>query len=223
MTTTMLGRRIASLPSAPWRRAVPQERILSAIRTFSATSSSLKPALPSVTLYQYAICPFCNKVKAFLQYAQLPSPTYIEVNPLTKKELPEGDYRKVPVAMVTTPGNGSDDGKAQPVQVNGSDEIVQYLLKQDAIHQHLRANKWRDEPAMTWGAFRQDKSPWYTYAEEKLAILMYPNLCRTLGSSYQAFGYVNNVEEWSSMQKTLIRSTGSLAMYFAASRVKGQY
>merc|ERR1712183_1183083 len=38
---------------------------------------------PSISLYQYAICPFCNKAKALLGYANLKYDA-IEVNPLTK-------------------------------------------------------------------------------------------------------------------------------------------
>jgi Glutaredoxin len=41
---------------------------------------------PSIELYQYAICPFCNKVKAFLDYAGIAYQA-IEVNPLTKFEI----------------------------------------------------------------------------------------------------------------------------------------
>jgi microsomal prostaglandin-E synthase 2 len=39
-----------------------------------------------VRLYQYAICPFCNKTKAVMDYAQVPYEA-VEVNPLTKAEL----------------------------------------------------------------------------------------------------------------------------------------
>jgi hypothetical protein len=42
--------------------------------------------LPSVKLYQYAICPFCNQAKAILSYAGI-AYDVVEVNPLTKAEL----------------------------------------------------------------------------------------------------------------------------------------
>lgn len=41
---------------------------------------------PSVSLYQYHICPFCNYAKAVMSYAKV-SFQPIEVNPLTKAEL----------------------------------------------------------------------------------------------------------------------------------------
>jgi hypothetical protein len=54
--------------------------------TASAAAPSQIQSDPSVTLYQYQICPFCNTAKAVLAYANVPYKT-VEVNPLTKAEL----------------------------------------------------------------------------------------------------------------------------------------
>ncbi len=40
-----------------------------------------------VTLYQFALCPFSHKVKAAMEVKGIPY-TEVEVNPMTKKELP---------------------------------------------------------------------------------------------------------------------------------------
>jgi microsomal prostaglandin-E synthase 2 len=46
------------------------------------------------------VCPFCCKVKAFLDANDVPYRT-VEVNPLTKAEIKwSEDYRKVPIALV---------------------------------------------------------------------------------------------------------------------------
>ncbi len=53
----------------------------------------------SITLYQFELCPFCHKVKATLDVKGLTYRT-VEVNPMTKAELPElpeGAPKKVPV------------------------------------------------------------------------------------------------------------------------------
>lgn len=44
-------------------------------------------------------CPFCKKVRAFLDFSGL---TYdvVEVNPVTKKQLGWSTYKKVPIVMV---------------------------------------------------------------------------------------------------------------------------
>ncbi len=52
-----------------------------------------------LTLYQYKTCPFCSKVRAFLDYHGLPY-EIVEVNPVMRQELKWSTYRKVPILMV---------------------------------------------------------------------------------------------------------------------------
>ncbi len=55
---------------------------------------------PEIILYQYKICPFCNRVKALLEYSNLPFKS-VEVNPLTKSEISfSKDHKKVPIAKI---------------------------------------------------------------------------------------------------------------------------
>jgi hypothetical protein len=61
---------------------------------------------------------------------------------------------------------------------------------------------------------------WVSFSDDELAPLLYPNMCRSIGDAYAAFGYVQNVSEFTQSQKFAIRSVGSLAMFIAASRVK---
>ena len=174
---------------------------------------------PSITLYQYAICPFCHKAKAFLSYANVSQYESIEVNPLTKAELKpwSGDYRKVPIAKI--------DGK----QVNGSDEIVDALLDHPYVIESLE-QKWNDKDGTNNNThkkmdmeFFRGESKWTDFAQKDLAALLYPNICSTLTDSYNAFNYVHDVKHFSLLQKLSIQSIGSLAMYFAASKIKCKY
>ena len=52
-----------------------------------------------VKLFQYHNCPFCCKVRAFLDYYGIEYEK-VEVNPLLKTEIKFSEYRKVPIAMV---------------------------------------------------------------------------------------------------------------------------
>ncbi len=55
--------------------------------------------MADVTLYQFALCPFCNKVRAGLEIKGIPFDS-VEVSPRNKKELPplpENTKKKVPV------------------------------------------------------------------------------------------------------------------------------
>ncbi|KAL0041485.1 hypothetical protein WJX79_005084 [Trebouxia sp. C0005] len=61
--------------------------------------TNLKGLPKEIILYQYEVCPFCCKVKAFLDYNQIPYRT-VEVSPLYKKELKWSEHKKVPVAVL---------------------------------------------------------------------------------------------------------------------------
>mmetsp|Transcript_33087 Transcript_33087/g.98425 ORF Transcript_33087/g.98425 Transcript_33087/m.98425 type:complete len:137 (+) Transcript_33087:601-1011(+) len=99
------------------------------------------------------------------------------------------------------------------------------VLNQPTISKALAA-RWNEDGSenqcMSMEEFRSSESAifWKEYASDELAALLYPNICRSLSDSYQAFGYVRDVDSFSPLQKVAIRGLGSLAMYFAASKVK---
>lgn len=163
---------------------------------FSAEAAN---AAPSVVLYQYAICPFCNIAKAVMSFASVEYEA-IEVNPLTKAEIKwSKDYNKVPIATL--------DGE----QLNGSETIAEKIFGHDAIAANLNKQTFMDT---------KESKMWVEFAREDLASLLYPNICSTWNDSYDAFSYVKDVETFSSIQKFAIQNLGSLAMYFAASKIK---
>lgn len=116
------------------------------------------------------------------------------------------DHRKVPIATI-------DDANFL-----GSDEIVKGLLANQSVRERLRSRGATKDTFDSASAQR-----WVTFANDELAPLLYPNMCRTYGDAYQAFGYVDNVREFSFLQRHLIRLVGSFAMHMAASRVKSKY
>lgn len=140
-------------------------------------------------------------------------PKVVEVNPLSKaelKETPDQSYRKVPIAMV------------DEEQVNGSDEILDTLLQNKSVQKTILSKSpgLKDMNDFTTANSAKD---WVAFANDDLATLLYPNICSSLGDSYTAFGYVNQVDPWSPFQKLSIRAAGSVAMYMAASRVKSEF
>lgn len=52
----------------------------------------------TVTLYQYQNCPFCGKVRAFLDYHGIKY-NKVEVSPLWKGEIGFSKYKKVPIVI----------------------------------------------------------------------------------------------------------------------------
>lgn len=83
----------------PWlRTGIPLGTISAmGMRNISSDSSAATAVLPDITIYQYKICPYCNRPKTFLDYLNVPYKA-VEVNPLTKSQLSfSKEYKKVPV------------------------------------------------------------------------------------------------------------------------------
>ena len=57
------------------------------------------PVLPELTLYQYQMCPYCNKARAFLDYHDI-GYNVVEVDLFFRRKLKSFKYRKVPFIMV---------------------------------------------------------------------------------------------------------------------------
>jgi len=85
-------------------------------------------SLGRIYLYQYHCCPYCNKVKAVLDYYQIPY-TIVEVHPIKKKELPDRrvffHHKLVPVLMVN-PAQAALWGKAKVLY--DSNKIIRILI-----------------------------------------------------------------------------------------------
>ena len=76
------------------RLGLNQEPELCSAASLQVSGGGLK-----LTLYQYKTCPFCSKVRAFLDYHGLPY-EIVEVNPVMRQEIKWSVYRKVPILMV---------------------------------------------------------------------------------------------------------------------------
>jgi len=160
-------------------------------------------AAPSVQLYTYEICPFCCKVKAFLDWQKLPYTT-VEVNPLTKAEIKFSEkYRKVPIASI--------DGEI----VTDSLEILK------AISRGLDGD--RGDSALAEALDDPETVKWLEWADKELAVLLFPNITRSFGESYQAFRYVSEVPTFSPASKLLNQAAGSVAMWLANGKLKKKY
>eukprot|EP00928_Gymnodinium_smaydae_P053561 TRINITY_DN37524_c0_g1_i1.p2 TRINITY_DN37524_c0_g1~~TRINITY_DN37524_c0_g1_i1.p2 ORF type:complete len:297 (+),score=61.84 TRINITY_DN37524_c0_g1_i1:43-933(+) len=181
-----------ALPSALVVRRAP----VALQRSFAASAATA--AKPEVRLYQYEICPFCCKVKAFLDWQQV-AYTTVEVNPLSKAELKfSKDYKKVPIALI--------DGEA----VNDSTDILARLS--------VRIQGLNEDPLAN-----EETKRWLTWADKELAVLLFPNITRNFGESYQAFKYISEVPTFSAGTKLTNQLAGSLAMWLANGKLKKKY
>lgn len=123
-----------------------------------------------------------------------------------------GDYKKVPIAII--------DEK----QVNGSEDILNSLFNSPFVGKELNKRWSSNETSevMTLQQFKDSANAkkWFRFAADDLGAVLYPNICGTLSDSFDAFSYVKNIDSFTGLQKMSIQYLGSLAMYFAASKVK---
>jgi len=155
-------------------------------------------------LYQYAICPFCNKTKAALKFLKVPfSP--IEVNPITKREIKDicnNDYVKVPLAI------GS-----QNTVIGGSLEIIE---------KGIEISPKKNDKEFISHFLSDSARKWHTWSDEKFIIYLFPNITRSMSESFQTLKYVHNVfpvyNAWP------LRILGTLAFrMFAHPKIKKKY
>ncbi|CAA2989554.1 GDSL esterase lipase EXL3-like [Olea europaea subsp. europaea] len=117
-----------------------------------------------VVLYQYEACPFCNKVKAFLDYYDIPYKV-VEVNPISKKEIKWSDYKKVPILMV--------DGD----QMVDSSDIIDKLTKK--IHPDVQLED-------------DEEKKWRGWVDNHLVHILSPNIYRSTSEALESFEYITS-------------------------------
>jgi microsomal prostaglandin-E synthase 2 len=158
--------------------------------------------LPRVVLYQYEPCPYCCKVKAVLDYLNVPYEV-VEVNPLTKKETKAfTDYRKVPVVRI-------------------DDEVV---VDSSAIITRLRELVKAPEGSLQLGdeALKEEEQ-WRQWVDKKLILLTVPNIYRTVPEALQAFDYCLTEGKFTPLERRMSKYAGAVIMYLVAKRSKKKY
>ncbi|KAL6506700.1 hypothetical protein OROHE_022532 [Orobanche hederae] len=152
-----------------------------------------------VVLYQYEACPFCNKVKAFLDYYDIPYKV-VEVNPISKKEIKWSDYKKVPILMV--------DGE----QLVDSSDVINKLAKK--IH---------PDQAIDYIAEDGEEKTWRGWVDNHLVHLLSPNIYRSTSEALESFDYITSHGNFSFTEKITAKYAGAAAMYFVSKKLKKKY
>lgn len=152
-----------------------------------------------VVLYQYEACPFCNKVKAFLDYYDIPYKV-VEVNPLSKKEIKWSDYQKVPILTV----------EGEPLV--DSSVIIESLFK-----------KMHPEGSTDSSTSKEEEKKWLRWVDNHLVHVLSPNIYRTAGEALESFDYITTHGNFGFMEKLTAKYAGATAMYFVAKKLKKKY
>jgi microsomal prostaglandin-E synthase 2 len=149
-------------------------------------------------LYQYAACPFCNKVRSLLRYKGVDFET-IEVHPLNKKEIAfSADYRAVPIYK---------DSKGR--QVNDSTPIMRHIDQEFPQRPVFRSEAREAEREQEW-------LDWSDRFVKGLPAAIYDSLPKALNS----FNYITKVGKFTWFEKRIIKYSGAMIMSLVAKKIK---
>ncbi|KAM8885880.1 prostaglandin E synthase 2 [Spinachia spinachia] len=196
---------------------------------------------PALTLYQYKTCPFCSKVRAFLDYHGLPYQV-VEVNPVMRKEIKWSVYRKVPILMVDA-----------DVQLNDSSVIISslktYLISKDKsvsdilrCYPEMKAVNGRGKEVTEYGnkywvmldqgeaaalypekGMQKEEVKWRQWADDWLVHLISPNVYRTSGEALASFDYIVREGKFDPYEGFFAKYVGAAAMFLIAKRLKRRH
>jgi len=148
------------------------------------------------TLYQFELCPFCHKVRAALE-AKGVAYRSVEVNPMTKKELPEmpgNERRKVPVLAI-------DDEL-----IADSTAILEYLEKREATLTPEGEAKAKSEMIENW-------------VDDDLAQVLPAVIYGRWRDAIRAAKVVARTSNFGFVQNAAVRGGGSLIMHQVAKKI----
>lgn len=180
-------------------------------RSASSVVADDKGEIPVLDVYCYCVCPWCNKLKAFLDYHQLPY-RHHEVNPWSKKEIAfSADYKKVPIVIM--------EGQ----QINDSSEIIQ-MLGEAMLASGGKYRSTAIAEGTGQGGVQPDKMREVsTWAAEDLVRALTCSIYRTPSESMQAMEYVISHPGFSWYEKAVNQYVGGGIMYLISKRMKKKY
>ncbi|XP_060697125.1 prostaglandin E synthase 2 [Hemiscyllium ocellatum] len=197
----------------------------------------------SLTLYQYKTCPFCSKVRAFLDFHSLPY-EIVEVNPVLRKEIKFSNYRKVPILI-------GDDG--EKVQINDSSVIISaiktYLLSRHrnltqviSYYPEMKSKNENGKEVVEYNnkywvmledqdenqfyptkEARKEEMKWRKWVDDWLVHLISPNVYRTPGEALESFDYIVREGKFGTLEGFFAKYFGAAAMFFVSKRLKSRH
>jgi len=158
-------------------------------RRVSETDAAVKG--PVLELFRYTTCPYCAKVKAFLDFYGVPHDT-IEVEPMFKSQIGESKYKKLPQLRFGGQGGA-------------------YLVDSDAIIDTL---------AQSVGAGSQLQDPEVlrlrSWVRESLVRHITLNINLSLVDAWRGYAYIDAFDTIPAVNKIFLKVVGAPVMYLVA-------
>jgi microsomal prostaglandin-E synthase 2 len=199
------------------------------------------PTELKLTLYQYQTCPFCCKVRVFLDYYGI-SYDLIEVDPVLRQAIKWSPYKKVPILVAKLsqgyqPLNDSSmiisalstylkDKKDLREIVNCYPLIT--FVDEDGAKKSEIMNKYFQvlgQPAVAKEISEERK--WRQWVDDVFVHVLSPNVYRTREEAFESFNWFSEAGEWEKhfpvWERSIIIFVGAWAMYFIGNRLKKKY
>ncbi|KAM5259106.1 prostaglandin E synthase 2 isoform 2-T2 [Hipposideros larvatus] len=210
--------------------------------------SSLNPKLTlsgrlQLTLYQYKTCPFCSKVRAFLDFHALPYQV-VEVNPVRRAEIKFSSYRKVPI-LLAQEGDSLQQLNDSSVIISALktylvsgqplEDIITYYPPMKAMNDQGKevtefCNKYwlmldEKEAQRMYGGkeARTEEMRWRQWADDWLVHLISPNVYRTPAEALASFDYIVREGKFGAVEGAMAKYLGAAAMYLISKRLKSRH
>lgn len=149
-------------------------------------------------LYQYAACPFCNKVRTILKYKGVDFET-IEVHPMNKKEIAfSTNYRAVPIYI---------DSKG--LQVNDSTPIMKWIDTEYPLRKVFAVDaseKTREDYWLEWS--------------DKFVKGVPAAIYDTFPNALKSFNYITKIAKFNALEKQFLKVFGAFVMSLVAKKIK---
>ncbi|KAM4876598.1 prostaglandin E synthase 2 isoform 1-T1 [Thomomys bottae] len=215
-------------------------------RRLRAQSPAVQMSLSShlqLTLYQYKTCPFCSKVRAFLDFHALPY-EIVEVNPVLRTEIKFSSYRKVPILTVQEGDNMKQLNDSSVIisalktyLVSGQplEEVITYYPPMKAVNEKGKevtefCNKYwlmldeKEARKMYAGKeARKEEMKWRQWADDWLVHLISPNVYRTPAEALASFDYIVREGKFGAVEGAMAKYVGAAAMYLISKRLKSRH
>eukprot|EP01023_Acetabularia_acetabulum_P057860 TRINITY_DN6755_c1_g1_i1.p1 TRINITY_DN6755_c1_g1~~TRINITY_DN6755_c1_g1_i1.p1 ORF type:complete len:357 (+),score=75.23 TRINITY_DN6755_c1_g1_i1:444-1514(+) len=186
-----------------------------------APPSTLKGMPKNYTLYQYQICPFCNKVRAFLDYHNIPY-KIVEVNPVTKSELKWSEYKKVPVLVMDEEQVNDSNGIISRLNAEIVAQNPPQKSSKGSVAGFFSRSQAQDNQPSEAEKFEEEKK-WRQWVDSRLVRVITANIYRTIGESWQTFSYITDSGNFSWYQRTGARYFGTGLMYSVGRNMPKKY
>ncbi|XP_058834468.1 prostaglandin E synthase 2 [Topomyia yanbarensis] len=199
-----------------------------------------------LVLFQFQTCPFCCKVRSFLDYSGL-SYSVVEVDAVLRQGIKWSDTKKVPTMLVKTKtGNYvqlTDSSMIVSVlssYLNDKSQDVGELAKFYPSITYINdagrktndiMNKYflmlQDAKRHSTNDPQEEERKWRSWADDHLVHLISPNVYRNKEEALETFEWFSDVGEWDvhfpKWERNLMVYVGALAMWAISKRLKKRH